>query len=109
MALIQVSIYRYNPDTDQKPHMQNYQVDSSLCKGVMVLDLLEAIKAHMDESLSFRRSCGEGVCGSDGMNINGKNQLACITPFRDLGEKIVLRPFPGMPVIRDLIVDMSRF
>lgn len=109
MALIHVSVYRYNPDTDAKPYMQDYQVDTSLCRGVMVLNLLESIKTHLDEGLSFRRSCGEGVCGSDGMNINGKNRLACITPFSELGEKIVLRPFPGMPIIRDLIVDMTQF
>src|ERR1700733_13913988 len=109
MMLIHVSIYRYNPEVDAKPYMQAYEVDTSLCKGVMVLNLLEAIKANLDESLSFRRSCGEGVCGSDGMNMNGTNGLACITPFKSLGDKIVLRPFPGMPVIRDLVVDMTSF
>lgn len=109
MTLIRVSIYRYNPDTDTKPYMQDYEIDPNLSRGVMILNLLEAIKANLDESLSFRRSCGEGVCGSDGMNINGKNQLACITPFKELGNHIILRPFPGMPVIRDLIVDMSKF
>lgn len=109
MALVHVSVYRYNPDTDTKPYMQAYQIDTGLCKGVMVLNLLEAIKANLDESLSFRRSCGEGVCGSDGINVNGKNRLACITPFAKLGKEIVLRPFPGMPVIRDLIVDMTTF
>ncbi len=109
MSLIHVTIYRYNPDTDVKPYEQTYEVDSDLCQGEMVLNLLVAIKDNLDESLAFRRSCGEGVCGSDGMNINGENRLACITPFKTLGSKIVLRPFPGMPVIRDLIVDMSSF
>lgn len=107
--LIHVSIYRYNPEADQKPRMQTYKIDRNLCKGFMVLNLLKAIKQNLDETLSFRSSCGEGVCGSDGMNINGKNRLACITPFSELGEEIVLRPFPGMPVIRDLVVDMGDF
>jgi succinate dehydrogenase / fumarate reductase iron-sulfur subunit len=105
------SIYRYNPDVDSKSYMQDYELDTSKIKGVMLLDALCAIKDIQDESLSFRRSCGEGVCGSDGMNINGKNGLACITPLKLLGDgsTIVLRPLPGMPIIRDLIVDMSNF
>lgn len=105
------SIYRYNPDVDSKPYMQNYDLDTTKIKGVMLLDALCAIKDTQDESLSFRRSCGEGVCGSDGMNINGKNGLACITPLKLLsdGSVVVLRPLPGMPIIRDLIVDMTNF
>ena len=104
------SIYRFNPDVDQKPVMQDYELDPSICDGVMLLDALMAIKNTQDETLSFRRSCGEGVCGSDGMNINGKNGLACITPLNQfLGKTVVLRPFPGMPVVRDLIVDLSNF
>ncbi len=75
----------------------------------MLLDALIRIKAEVDDSLSLRRSCREGVCGSDAMNINGKNGLACVTSMRDLKEPIVLRPIPGLPVIRDLIVDMSQF
>jgi succinate dehydrogenase / fumarate reductase iron-sulfur subunit len=74
----------------------------------MLLAALVRLKAQ-DESLSFRRSCGEGVCGSDGMNINGRNGLACITPLDDLRQPVVLRPMPGLPVIRDLIVDMTQF
>lgn len=103
------SIYRYDPEKDQPPRMQQYQVDLEKTGAVMVLDALLIIKAEQDETLSFRRSCGEGVCGSDGMNINGKNGLACITPIRSLKGPIVLKPFPGMPVIRDLIVDMTQF
>ncbi len=105
------SIYRYNPEIDKNPRMQNYNLDLSLCEGVMLLDALIAIKAHLDESISFRRSCGEGVCGSDGMNINGKNGLACITSldFLKNSEKVILRPLPGMPVVRDLVVDLSNF
>lgn len=105
------SIYRYNPDTDSKPYMQDYEIEPSKFNGVMLLDALIAIKDNLDESLSFRRSCGEGVCGSDGMNINGKNGLACVTPLAELpnNKVITLRPFPGFPVIRDLIVDMKSF
>jgi len=102
------SIYRFNPEVDEKPRMQEYEISLAECKGNMLLDALEAIK-QKDQSLAFRRSCGEGVCGSDGMNINGKNGLACITPLDSLPDKIVLRPLPGLPVVRDLIVDMTQF
>lgn len=104
------SIYRYNPDVDSKPYIREYELDPKLCDGVMLLDALVAIKDTQDETLSFRRSCGEGVCGSDAMNINGKNGLACITPLSLLkGDTVVLRPLPGMPVVRDLIVDLTNF
>lgn len=107
---MEFSIYRYNPEVDEKPYMQDYQVDPAKVSGMMLLDALINIKETQDETLSFRRSCGEGVCGSDGMNINGKNGLACITPLKLLdGKKVVLRPLPGMPIIRDLIVDLSNF
>jgi len=102
------SIYRFNPELDKKPYMQDYDLDLKEHPAAMVLDALKYLKMQ-DETLSFRRSCGEGVCGSDGMNINGRNGLACITPLASLKEPIVLRPFPGMPVIRDLIVDLSNF
>ena len=101
-------IYRYDPDKDQQPYMQKLQVTLQP-SDKMLLDALIRIKADVDDSLSLRRSCREGVCGSDAMNINGKNGLACITNLRDLKEPIVLRPIPGLPVIRDLIVDMSQF
>lgn len=108
--MLQVSIYRYNPETDSAPHMQAYQVDTA-GKDVMVLDVLEMIKGQHDGSVTYRRSCREGVCGSDGLNINGKNGLACITPLSEVvkDNKLVLRPLPGLPVIRDLVVDMSLF
>lgn len=102
------SIYRYNPEVDKKPHMEEYTLDTSEVKGKMLLNALEALKKYVP-TLSIRRSCGEGVCGSDGMNINGKNGLACVTALHDLPDRIVLRPLPGFPVIRDLIVDMSAF
>jgi succinate dehydrogenase / fumarate reductase, iron-sulfur subunit len=105
---MQFSIYRYNPERDKKPRMQDYTLDVAHYKPAMVLDALGYLK-EQDETLSFRRSCGEGVCGSDGMSINGRNSLACITPLASLKEPIVLRPLPGMPVIRDLIVDLTQF
>ena len=100
-------IYRYNPETDAKPYMQAFELEN-VRPGMMLLDALLALK-EQDETLGFRRSCGEGVCGSDGINVNGLNRLACVTPLSELKEPITLRPFPGQPVIRDLIVDMSSF
>ncbi len=102
------SIYRYNPETDKKPYMQDYDLDIPEGSDMMLLDALVALK-DKDPTLSFRRSCREGVCGSDGMNINGKNGLACITALSSLKAPIVIRPLPGLPVIRDLVVDMAQF
>ena len=101
------SIYRYDPDRDARPRMQDYELKLEPTDR-MLLDALVRLKAQ-DDSLSFRRSCREGVCGSDAMNINGKNGLACITKIADLPEKVTLRPLPGLPVVRDLIVDMTQF
>ncbi|MEC8166756.1 MAG: succinate dehydrogenase iron-sulfur subunit [Pseudomonadota bacterium] len=108
--MLQVSVYRFNPETDAAPQMQEYQVETG-GKDLMVLDVLEMIKAEHDASVTYRRSCREGVCGSDGLNINGKNGLACITPLSDAvkNNKLVIRPLPGLPVVRDLVVDMSLF
>ncbi|MDA0649586.1 MAG: succinate dehydrogenase iron-sulfur subunit [Proteobacteria bacterium] len=108
--MLQVSLYRYNPETDDAPFMQDFSVDTG-GRDLMVLDVLELIKAEHDGSVTYRRSCREGVCGSDGLNMNGKNGLACITPLSDAvkGGKLVIRPLPGLPVIRDLVVDMSLF
>ena len=100
-------IYRYDPDQDSRPRMQDYDVEMQPADR-MLLDALIRIKS-IDDSLSLRRSCREGVCGSDAMNINGKNGLACITRLSDLKEPVELRPLPGLPVIRDLIVDMTQF
>ena len=107
---MQVSIYRYNPDLDEVPVMRDMQVDLPDGKDLMVLDVLELLKAQ-DPTVSYRRSCREGVCGSDGVNMNGKNGLACVTPVSEVAKKnkLVLRPLPGLPVIRDLVVDMSQF
>src|SRR5450756_669909 len=104
-------IYRYNPDKDTAPYMQDYELDirpDDSTQGKMLLDALLLIK-QQDDSLSLRKSCREGVCGSDAMNINGRNGLACITPLSSLKEPVELRPLPGLPVIRDLIVDMTQF
>lgn len=109
---MQVSIYRYNPEKDAEPYMQDYEVNTA-GKDLMILDVLALVK-EQDETLSYRRACREGVCGSDGMNINGTNGLACITAIsavmknQDKG-RLVIRPLPGLPVIRDLVVDMSQF
>ncbi|GDX59481.1 succinate dehydrogenase iron-sulfur subunit [Nitrosomonadaceae bacterium] len=101
------SIYRYDPDKDDKPYMQDYDIALEPSDR-MLLDALVRIKS-VDDSLSLRRSCREGVCGSDAMNINGRNGLACTTPVSGLREPVELRPLPGLPVIRDLIVDMTQF
>ncbi|MCB1452291.1 MAG: succinate dehydrogenase iron-sulfur subunit [Rhizobiaceae bacterium] len=101
------SIYRYNPDADAKPYMQDYDVALEP-SDKMLLDAILRIKVQ-DDSLSIRRSCREGVCGSDAMNINGRNGLACVTHVKDLKEPVILRPLPSFPVIRDLIVDMTQF
>ena len=106
--VVQFEIYRYDPDSGKPPVMQKLQVQLH-DTDKMLLDAILRIKATVDDSLSIRRSCREGVCGSDAMNINGKNGLACITNLRDLKQPIVLKPLPGLPVIRDLIVDMTQF
>ncbi len=106
---LQFKIYRYDPDKDQKPYMQDIavEVDSTDRK---LLDALVKLKA-VDDSIAFRRSCREGVCGSDALNINGRNGLACLTDISNFpeGKPIMLRPLPGLPIIRDLIVDMTQF
>lgn len=101
------SIYRYDPDKDNAPYMKEYDIQLEPTDR-MLLDALVRIKS-IDDSLSLRRSCREGVCGSDAMSINGKNGLACTTKIVDLKEPVELRPLPGLPVIRDLIVDMTQF
>ncbi|MCC4263922.1 succinate dehydrogenase iron-sulfur subunit [Oceanimonas baumannii] len=108
---VTISVYRYNPETDAKPYMKDYRLDVAEGSDMMVLDALLQLKEE-DPSLAFRRSCREGVCGSDGLNMNGKNGLACITPLSDLlgkDNKVVIRPLPGLPVVRDLVVDMTQF
>merc|ERR1712166_736680 len=108
-VMLTVSIYRYHPELDAKPYMQDFEVDTE-GKDLMVLDVLNLLKIK-DRGLTYRRSCREGVCGSDGMNINGTNGLACITPLSKVvkNNKLTLRPLPALPVIRDLVIDMDQF
>ena len=100
-------IQRYDPDKDARPYFQDYDVAMGPADR-MLLDALVRIKAT-DDTLALRRSCREGVCGSDAMNINGRNGLACVTKLADLAEPVVIKPLPGLPIVRDLIVDMTQF
>lgn len=105
-----VNLYRYHPETDDRPHMQAFEISDDF-RNKMVLDVLEHIKT-LDTTLVFRRSCREGVCGSDGLNMNGRNGLGCVTRVNEaMGKSATLdiRPLPGMPVIRDLAVDQTLF
>jgi len=104
---VTLKIYRYNPEKDQKWHYENYTLEAEPTDRV--LDLLEKVKAYNDGTLSFRRSCAHGVCGSDAMRINGRNMLACKVLVKDLGDKITIEPMLGLKVIKDLIVDMEPF
>jgi len=104
---MKLSVFRFDPEIDARPRMQDYEVQLQP-EHRMLLDVLEQVK-NQDDTLTYRRSCREGVCGSDAMNINGRNGLACVTPVKDLPAHVVLRPLPGLPVIRDLIVDMTAF
>lgn len=108
--MIDVELYRYNPETDTVPYMQSLSLPEEF-RQRMVLDALESLRVQ-DPTLAYRRSCREGVCGSDGMNINGKNWLACIKSVAEAigtSNRLIIRPLPGMPVIRDLVVDQSLF
>ncbi|MDT8376705.1 MAG: succinate dehydrogenase iron-sulfur subunit [Mariprofundaceae bacterium] len=105
---IRLEIYRYDPEKGGVPTMQPFEVPLAN-PGMKLLDALNYIKWNLDGTLTYRRSCGEGVCGSDGLNINGVNGLACITPVAGLKQPIRVRPLPGMSVIRDLVVDMEHF
>jgi succinate dehydrogenase / fumarate reductase iron-sulfur subunit len=104
---MKLSIYRFNPERDAKPRLQDFEIDL-LPTDVMLLDVILRLR-EQDDSLTIRKSCREGVCGSDAININGRNGLACVTPVRSLKEPVELRPLPSFPVIRDLVVDMSGF
>jgi succinate dehydrogenase / fumarate reductase iron-sulfur subunit len=104
---ITVRIKRYNPEEDRRPHWEEYQLEARPTDRV--LDVLHEIKWETDGTLSFRRSCAHGICGSDAMVINGVNRLACKLLVRDLGAKIDIEPIRGLPVLKDLIVDMEPF
>ncbi|ARN85200.1 succinate dehydrogenase iron-sulfur subunit [Candidatus Nucleicultrix amoebiphila] len=100
-------IYRYDPDQpDQNPRVDTYEVDLDTC-GPMVLDALGKIKGEIDSTLTYRRSCREGVCGSCSMNIDGTNTLACIKPIAEISGTIKIYPLPHMPVIKDLVPDLT--
>ncbi len=106
---LKFQVYRFDPEQDKKPEMQSYTIRMDDFEGEMLLHAVEHLKESVDPTLGFRRSCREGVCGSDGMNINGRNGLACVTKLADLPDHITLQPLPGLPVIKDLIVDMEGF
>ncbi|WP_028486459.1 succinate dehydrogenase iron-sulfur subunit [Thiomicrorhabdus chilensis] len=102
-------ISRYNPETDSEPYDQHYHLpDAEITADMMLLNALQKIR-ELDPGLSFRSSCQEGVCGSDGMNVNGQNHLSCITPLSSLSTPVKIKPLPGLPIIKDLIIDMSLF
>ena len=107
---MRISVYRFDPDEDESPRMEDMELDLPEGRDLMVLDVLELLKAR-DPSIAYRRSCREGVCGSDGINMNGRNGLACITPVSEAAPRgrLTLRPLPGLPVVRDLVVDMGQF
>ena len=109
MKTVKFKIYRFDPEKDQKPYMQDFNLEVPADKDMMLLTAILRIKDEQDDSLAIRRSCREGVCGSDGVNINGRNGLACITPLSALKQPIVIRPLPGLPVVKDLVVDMTQF
>src|SRR5580658_6098791 len=103
-----VRIYRFNPDAQENPRIDSFSLDTQSC-GPMVLDALIQLKAAVDSSLTFRRSCREGICGSCAMNINGVNRLACTTAMHDLRGDLRIYPLPHMPVIKDLVPDLTHF
>jgi len=104
---VELRIKRYNPDTDRTPHWETYRVEVE--ETDRVLDALHQVKWHQDGTLSFRRSCAHGVCGSDAMVINGENRLACVLLVKDVGPAITVEPLRGLPVLKDLVVDMDAF
>ena len=107
---LELSLYRFDPEKDQRPYMADYKIEYSSSGNMMVIDAIRKAQ-EKDSTVTFRRSCAQGVCGSDGVNMNGQNGLACITPVSEIakGNKLEVRPLPGLPVIKDLIVDMKPF
>ena len=104
---ITLKVLRFNPETDKKPHYEKYSLEAQPTD--QVLDLLEYVKGYIDGTLSYRRSCAHGICGSDAMRINGRNRLACKALVKDVGSKIPVEPILGLRVIKDMIVDMEPF
>ncbi len=107
-AVRKIKIYRYDPDSSNNPRLDTYELDLSKT-GPMVLDALIKIKNEIDSTLTFRRSCREGICGSCAMNIDGTNTLACIKPMEDISGDINIYPLPHMKVVKDLVPDLSHF
>ncbi len=99
-------VYRYDPDTGENPRLDTFEVDLDAC-GPMVLDAMLKIKNEMDSTLTFRRSCREGICGSCAFNIDGANTLACLKPIEDIKGDVKIYPLPHMPVVKDLVADLS--
>jgi succinate dehydrogenase / fumarate reductase iron-sulfur subunit len=99
-------IYRYDPDSGQNPRLDTFEIDLAAC-GPMVLDALIKIKNEVDSTLTFRRSCREGICGSCAMNIDGTNTLACLKPIEDISGDVKIYPLPHMPVVKDLVPDLT--
>ena len=104
---VHLRVKRYNPETDRRPHWQEFEVEAEPTDRI--LDALHTAKWTIDGTLSFRRSCAHGVCGSDAMVINGSNGLACLQLIQNVGTSIALEPIRGLPVIKDLVVDMEPF
>ena len=102
------SIYRYDPSSGENPRLDSYDVDMDNC-APMVLDALIKIKNEIDATLTFRRSCREGICGSCAMNIDGTNTLACLKPIEDCKGTVKIYPLPHMPVVKDLVPDLTQF
>ena len=101
-------VYRYDPDSEENPRRDRYTIDAAAC-GPMVLDALIKIKSEVDATLTFRRSCREGICGSCAMNIGGRNGLACISAIEDCSGDVAVHPLPHLPVVKDLVPDMKHF
>jgi len=104
---VELRIHRFNPEVDERAHFETYTVEAELHD--QVLDVLNQVKWYQDGSLAYRRSCGHGICGSDAMRINGVNRLACKVLVRDVGRSITVEPILGLPVVKDMIVDMEPF
>src|SRR5215203_368271 len=107
VSTVTLKIRRYNPELDEEPHWESYGVDVQ--PGDRLLNLLMTIKGYEDGTLTMRRSCSHGICGSDAMRINGVNALACKLLIRDVGERVTIEPILGLPVLKDLMVDMEPF
>jgi len=104
---VELRIHRFNPEVDEQAHFETYAVEAE--PNDQVLDVLNQVKWYQDGSLAYRRSCGHGICGSDAMRINGVNRLACKVLVRDVGSNITVEPILGLPVVKDMIVDMEPF